>query len=51
MRRSRLGAIRRTALAALMAVIERAPALLAATLAVAMWLLAIGIALRTTFGA
>ncbi|MDR6200091.1 hypothetical protein QE374_002000 [Microbacterium sp. SORGH_AS428] len=50
MRRSRLGGIRQTALVALMAIIERAPALLAVTLAAAMWALAIGIALRTTFG-
>jgi hypothetical protein len=51
MRRRRLGAVRRTALIALMAAVERAPALLAVTLAVAMWVLAIGIALRTAFGA
>ncbi|WP_307321957.1 hypothetical protein [Microbacterium sp. SORGH_AS_0862] len=42
--------MRRAALVALIAVVERAPALLAATLAVAMWALAIGIALRTSFG-
>jgi len=34
-----------------MAVVERAAALLAVTLAVAMWGLAIGIALKTAFGA
>jgi hypothetical protein len=42
--------VRQTVLVALMAVIERAPAVLAVALAVAMWALAIAIALRTTFG-
>lgn len=51
MRRSPLGSVRQAALIALMAIVERAPALLAITLAVAMWALAIGIALRTAFGA